>query len=279
MMACEMEFGVVKWRIMMSDVKENSNLNAMQLERQLEILQIIKSKGIVKVTELSRHYGVSLNTIRRDLHRLEEQGLLQVSRGGAMGAPNPPMSAPLGQRGDQWTEEKNRIGRKACEFVGGGQAVILDAGTTTERMIPGLRGIQGLTVITNGLNIARGLSGLPGITTVLCGGILNEVTGSLAGFHAEEFMKQFHVATAFLSAGGVTVDGAANTNAFEVRIKHSMLEAAERAILLVAHDKIGRKAFAPFARLEEIDVVITDDDAPPGEVERLRAAGAEVILC
>jgi DeoR/GlpR family transcriptional regulator of sugar metabolism len=253
--------------------------NTMQLERQLEILQIIHSKGHVKVSELSRHYRVSLNTIRRDLRRLAEQGMLKVRRGGALGAPNLPMGAPLVQRADLRTKEKIRIGRKACELVRAGQAVILDAGTTTEQMIPGLRGIQGLTVITNGLNIAHGLSGLPNITTVLCGGILNEVTGSLAGFHAEEFMKQFHVTTAFLSAGGITVDGAANTNMFEVRIKRSILEAAERVVLLAAHDKIGRKAFAPFARLDEIDVVLTDTEAPSEEVERLRAAGVEVILC
>jgi DeoR/GlpR family transcriptional regulator of sugar metabolism len=189
------------------------------------------------------------------------------------------MGAPLGQRQDQFMEEKTRIGRRACGFVGMGQAIILDAGTTTERMIPGLREISGLTIITNGLNIARGLSGCGGVTTVLCGGILNDVTGSLAGFHAEEFMKQFHVATAFLSVGGVTAEGAANTNAFEVRIKHSMLETAERVILLATHEKIGRQAFAPFALLDEIDIVITDAEADPEEVERLRAAGAEVILC
>jgi DeoR/GlpR family transcriptional regulator of sugar metabolism len=258
---------------------EGSAQTTLQLERQLEILQTIKAKGIVKISDLSRRYGVSLNTIRRDLRRLEGQGLLQVSRGGAVGTPNAPMGATLGQRADQWTEEKIRIGRKACGYVSAGQAIILDAGTTTERMIPGLREIGGLTVITNGLNIARGLSGLPGITTVLCGGVLNDVTGSLAGFHAEEFMKQFHVATLFLAAGGVTTDGAANTNAFEVRIKRGMIEAAERVILLVTHDKVGRRSFAPFARLDEIDVVLTDTDAPSGEVERLRAAGAEVVLC
>ena len=261
------------------DIPKNTKDNTLQMERQIEILQIIKTKGFVKVSELSRRYGVSLNTIRRDFRRLEDQGLLQVSRGGAVGTPNAPMGAPLGQRADQWAEEKRRIGQRACTLVGVGQAIILDGGTTTERMIPGLRDIGGLTVITNALNIARGLSGVPGVTTVLCGGILNDVTGTLAGFHAEEFMKQFHVATAFLSAGGITTEGAANTNAFEVRIKHSMLEAAERVVLLATGDKIGRKAFAAFASLGEIDMVITDTGAPAAEVERLRAAGVEVVLC
>jgi DeoR family fructose operon transcriptional repressor len=250
-----------------------------QLERQVEILKLIQTRGLVSNADLNRRFGASANTIRRDLRRLQDQGLLKVSRGGALRVSGAPMGLPLGQREDELIEEKVRIGRKACGLVNGGQAIILDAGTTTERMITGLRELSGLTVITNGLNIARGLSGVPGVTTVLCGGILNDVTGSLAGFHAEEFMRQFHVATAFLSAGGVTVEGVANTNAFEVRVKHSMLEAAERVVLLVTHDKIGRKSFAPFARLDEIDVVLTDTGAPPDEVERLRAAGVEVVLC
>jgi DeoR family transcriptional regulator, aga operon transcriptional repressor len=251
----------------------------MQMERQLEILQIIQSKGIVKVTDLCRQYTMSPNTIRRDLRHLEEQGRLTICRGGAVGTPNAPMGVPLGQRQDQYLEEKARIGRQACTFVSPGQAIILDAGTTTERMIPGLRELSGLTVITNGLNIAHGLSGVSGITTLLCGGVFNDVTGSLAGFHAEEFMKQFHAATAFVSAGGVTVDGVSNTNAFEVRIKHSMIEAAERVILLVSHDKIGRQSFAPYARLNEIDVIVTDAAADKDELERLRAAGVEVVVC
>ena len=252
---------------------------ATQLERQVEILRLVQATGLVSTAELSRHFGASLNTIRRDLRRLEEQGLLKVGRGGALLPSGAPMGEPLGQREDELVEEKTRIGRKACELVCAGQAVILDAGTTTARMLPLLRGLSGITVITNGLNIARGLSGASGVTTVLCGGILNDVTGSLAGFHAEEFMRQFHVATAFLSAGGVTADGVANTNVFEVRVKRSMLEAADRAVLLVTHDKIGRKSFAPFARLDEVDVILTDTGAPPDEVERLRAAGAEVVLC
>lgn len=258
---------------------ESTMSDKMQMERQLEILNIIQNKGIVRVAELCLHYGLSPNTIRRDLRRLEDQGRLTTCRGGAVGTLNAPMGMPLGQREDQYQEEKIRIGREACTFVSAGQAIILDAGTTTERMIPGLREIGVLTVITNGLNIAHGLSGVNGITTLLCGGVLNDVTGSLAGFHAEEFMKQFHVATAFISAGGLTADGVSNTNAFEVRIKQSMLESAERVILLVSHDKIGRHALAPFARLDEIDIVITDSAADSEEVGRLRAAGVEVIAC
>jgi DeoR/GlpR family transcriptional regulator of sugar metabolism len=252
---------------------------ASQLERQVEILRLVQSKGLVSNTDLGRHFGASQNTIRRDLRQLEDQGLVKVTRGGALHVSGAPMGMTLGQREDQWTEEKLRIGRKACEYVNAGQAVILDAGTTTERMIQGLRELAGLTVITNGLNIARGLSGQGGVTTLLCGGILNDVTGSLAGFHAEEFVRQFHVATTFLSAGGVTVDGVANTNVFEVRVKRSMLEAAERVVLLVTHDKLGRQSFAPFARLDEIDVILTDTGAPDEEVQKLRAAGAVVVPC
>jgi DeoR/GlpR family transcriptional regulator of sugar metabolism len=251
----------------------------MQLERQMAILKALQTNGTVSVTDLSRTHAVALNTIRRDLRSLEQQGLLAVTRGGAVGAAEAQMGLTLGQREDQLAEEKQRIGRKACEFIGSGQAIILDAGTTTERIVPGLREFRNLTVITNGLNIARCLSGIPGITIVLCGGILNEVTGSLAGFHAEEFIRQFHVDTAFISAGGVSVDGISNTNAFEVRMKRSMIAAADKVVLVATREKIGRVSLAPFAGLEEIDLVITDTGASGEELVRLRECGLEVLTC
>lgn len=108
-----------------------------QLERQVEILKLIQTQGLVSNADLNRRFGASANTIRRDLRRLQDQGLLKVSRGGALRVSGAPMGMPLGQREDELIEEKVRIGRKACELVRSGQAIILDAGTTTERMIPG----------------------------------------------------------------------------------------------------------------------------------------------
>lgn len=251
----------------------------MRMERQMEILGLLRNTNMVQIKDLSHRLRVSQNTIRRDLKRLEEEGLVTMTHGGAVGVRNAPMGMPLGVREDQYAEEKLRIGKKAAEFIQDGDAVILDAGTTTERVVPGLKDRRNLTVITNGLNIALGLLGIPGVTPILVGGIINDTTFCTAGFHAEEFLRQFHVNTAFISAGGVTVEGVMNTNAFEVRIKQSMIQAADKVVLVVTGEKIGKTSLAPFAGLEEIDVVVTDGKAPPEEVERLRRRGVEVVLC
>jgi len=251
----------------------------MRMERQIEILSFLRNTHVVQIKELSDRLGVSRNTIRRDLKRLEEEGFVTVTHGGAVGVRNAPMGMPLGDREDQYAEEKLRIGKKAAEFVRDGDAIILDAGTTTDRIVQALKDRKDLTVITNGLNIALDLLGIPGITAILVGGVINETTRCMAGFHAEEFLRPFHVSTAFISAGGVTTEGVMNTNAFEVRIKRSMIQAADKVVLVVTREKIGKTSLVPFAGLEEIDAIITDSKAPAEEVERLRRKGVEVILC
>ena len=251
----------------------------MRMERQIEILSFLRNTNVVQIKELSDRLRVSRNTIRRDLKRLEEEGLVRITHGGAVGIQNAPMGIPLGIREDQYAEEKVRIGKKAAELIQDGDAIILDAGTTTERIVSFLKDKKNLTVITNGLNIALCLLGIPGVTALLVGGVMNEITRCTAGFYAEEFLRQFHVSTAFISAGGVTVDGVMNTNAFEVRIKRSMIQAADRVVLVVTRDKIGKTSLAPFAKLEEFDVILTDSKAPEEELEKLRGKGVEIVLC
>jgi len=249
----------------------------MQVERQLQILALLAEEGVAQIAQLSRRFGVSRNTIRRDLKQLEDEGLVMLAHGGAVSRQYPPMGVPIQMRQDQFGKEKQRIGERAAVLVHDGDAIIIDSGTTTERMIPSLKGKTGITVITNGINIA--LVGTPGINTVLSGGILNETTISTAGFHAESFIAQFHVRTAFIGAGGVTLDGVSNTNAFEVQIKRAMIECADVVVFLATHDKIGNVSIAPLAPLSAIDLIITDDKADSREVEAYRERGVEVILC
>lgn len=118
-----------------------------------------------------------------------------------------------------------------------------------------------------------------GITVVMTGGILNEITGCLAGFHAEQFVSQFHVNKIFISAGGVSLTSVTNTNAFEVQIKRSMMEVAEESFLVVTHHKLGKISLAPFAAPEDFKAILTDSGVDPVVVDSFRSRGFEVILC
>jgi DeoR family fructose operon transcriptional repressor len=251
----------------------------LQLERHLKIMGLLSHREVVRISELSEIFGVSQNTIRRDLRVLSEKGLLSITHGGAVAKRPVLMGTPIDQREIRDIQEKQAIGLKAAELVQPGEAVILDAGTTTEQIAKSLNDKLDVTVITNGLNIAMALSKAPGVTVVMTGGILNEVTGCLAGFHAEQFISQFHVNKAFISAGGATLSSVTNTNAFEVQIKRSMMSVAEHSYLVIDHHKLGKTSLAPFATVDEFRAIFTGSGGNPEIIEELRARGTEIILC
>ncbi len=251
----------------------------MKMKREIEIMSYLKTHGVVHIQELSRFLKVSKNTVRRDLKSLEDQGLLEMKRGGAALPNEMNLGISLSEREIQNIDEKRRIGECANRLIPDKASVILDAGTTTEQIALAIKNRKGLTVITNALNILIHLADEKEITSVSIGGVINPVTRCFTGFHAEQFLSQFHVAVAFVSAGGVTEQGVTNTNALEVPIKRKMLEIADKVILVVTHDKFGKKSLSQFASLDQIDVIITDAQADPKMVQRFESMGIEVMLC
>jgi DeoR family fructose operon transcriptional repressor len=248
-------------------------------ERHIRIVSILEEKGVITIEALSDAFDVSRNTVRRDLRRLEEQGLLRLTHGGAVATNQVPMGPPVHERADLYVDERRRIGATAAKMVRDGDSILLDAGTTTEQIARHLKPESGITVITNALNVAAALAQSKGITAVIIGGILNNVTGCTAGFHAEQFLYQFHVNKAFISAGAVTEETAYNTNAFEIQMKQEMMDAADEAVLVVSSNKVGAASLAAISRVSEFSALITDDQADAGTLSKIHDLGVEVILC
>ncbi len=251
----------------------------MKAQREIDIMNWLHKRGSAHISELSDFLNVSKNTVRRDLKRLQEQGAVRLTHGGAVLNRESPMGPPLSDREVQFIEEKRRIGEKANTLIPDGASVLLDAGTTTEQIAVALHDRSGLTVITNGLNIIVHLADASELVAVSTGGTINTITRCFVGFHAEQFLSQFHVDLAFVSAGGVTESGVTNTNTAEVQIKKMMIEISDRTYLVVTHNKIGRTALAPFADLGSIDAIITDDKADSAVLDVLRGGGPEIIVC
>lgn len=251
----------------------------MQIKREIDIMRLLRLNGAVRIAELSSLLEVSQNTVRRDLKRLSDQGALRLTHGGAVLNENIPMGMPLGEREVHFIEEKRRIGLKAIELIPDDSAVLLDAGTTTEQIAQAIRDRNGLTVITNALNIILRLADANGIASVSTGGVLNPITKCFSGFHAEQFLSQFHADVAFISAGGVTERGLTNTNAVEVQIKRTMIEISDLVVVAVTHDKIGRVSLSPFAELDSVDIILTDGRADPRIIESIQERGPRVVLC
>jgi DeoR family transcriptional regulator, fructose operon transcriptional repressor len=254
-------------------------------ERELKIINKLRAEKIVHLTDLSSAIGVSENTIRRDLQRLQSLGILKRTHGGAV----------LVEEGKEthssedvdWLErlkqsplEKERIGKQAAGLVHDGEAIILDAGTTTMQVARHLQDKRGLTVVTNAVNIGLELAHIDSITVVLTGGILRELSKSLVGPLTEEFLVgNIHVDTLFLSARGVSIEaGVTNANTVEVPIKRAMIKAARQVILVVTHEKLGKQSFTQITPLETISAIVTDSGADPSLVAAIEAKGVRVII-
>ena len=248
-------------------------------ERQRAIVASLQAQQVVTVADLCQRFAVSANTIRRDLRALEQSRVVTVVHGGALSNESKDTEIPFPKRQASAVNEKMRIGARAAQLVEDGEAIILDAGTTTHEIAKALRCRQDLTVITNAINIAQELADCPGVVIILSGGVVRAKSNCLVGQTAERTLSEWHVARAFISAGGVEVEsGLTNPNPFEATVKQAMIRAARQVVLVAAGDKFGRRSLAPFAPLSAVHTIVTDDSLPDDIAASIRSLGIELII-
>ncbi len=248
--------------------------------RHQAIVEILQQDGNVHVAEVAEKLGVSAVTVRADLDYLESQQVLRRTRGGAVPIRPRRFEMPLELTIQTNADAKKRIGRNGAEMVHSGDTVIIDVGSTTTELAKALApDLTDVVVVTNALNIALALENHPGITVVVSGGTLRPLQHSLVAPFASLLLREVNADIAFIGCNGVDPEkGFTNTNLDEAEVKHSMIAAARRVIFLLDHSKLMNVATARVAPLDRADVMITDDDASPDAVRRLRKAGLEVVI-
>lgn len=247
-------------------------------ERRKDILAVLEQEGQLSVLDLSARFEVSEVTIRQDLQALSQQGLLLRTRGRAVATSAMPEFS-FDVRQQQYAAQKVRIGQAAARLVNAGDTIILDASTTAQALIPYLKNLSELTVITNGLKAAISLLDAPQIQVILPGGNLRRESISLIGRMQDDLLAGVNVQLGFFGARGVTVEeGLTDVNLTEVTMKAVMAARCRRVVGLVDSRKWGNVAAATFATLDQIDTIITDSEAPAELVLAFRQRGIEVIL-
>ncbi|MFZ0531178.1 MAG: DeoR/GlpR family DNA-binding transcription regulator [Propionicimonas sp.] len=247
-------------------------------ERHRRILEQARSRSRVEVTALADELDVTSETIRRDLTMLERQGLVRRVHGGAVHIERLGYEPSVSARREHQVAEKTRIGRAARELLPDGGSILVDSGTTTMELVRHLPSDLALTVVTNSLPAAGLLTEFPRVELLLLGGHLREVTGASVGPWTTSALADLHVDVAFMGANGVTPElGLTTPDQAEAEVKRAMVIAASRVVCLVDHTKVGLTQLCRFARLDEVDVIITDKGLEPGFAEELANAGPEVI--
>ena len=248
------------------------------LERHLNILSLLESQGSARVAELAQQFGVTEETIRRDLDKLEAEGRLRRSHGGAILLKDTGGESPYWWREVAHEKEKEAIAHEAVRRVGSGERILLDASTTAWHMARRLTD-QHLVVVTHSIRVAVELAKLSQVEVLFIGGHLVRSSLSLVGPVAERMLGQYHVDRLFLSCRGVDLDhGLSDVTEAQASFKRSMLDRADRRYLLVDHSKFGVKSLARVCRLDRIDEVITDANASPETLEALENLEIETTV-
>lgn len=255
-------------------------LRAMKLvERHGKIVEYLKRGGEVTVVELSREFGVSDMTVRRDLEKLEKTGILYRTYGGARLASNIGFEVPYALRRTEHQEEKRLIGRAAAGLIEQNDVIFLDVGSTCGQIASHIGASKRLTVLTNWIPNVLTLLKKKDITVVLIGGILRHDEMSLTDSFAEEMLKQFYIDKAFLGVSAICANrGITDYDYGEVRIKREVIAQAREVIVVVDHSKFGKTALLKIAPITQVHHVITGVEAPPEELAALRAMGIRVTV-
>jgi DeoR/GlpR family transcriptional regulator of sugar metabolism len=249
-------------------------------ERRANLLQALNDNGYIQVAELAEELKISSATIRRDLFRLEKEGLCIRKRGGAVRATSEVVfELPYKIKQFQYVEEKKRIGLAAASYVDEGDTILLDAGSTTYAVAQALAHLKHLTVVTNDLQIAVCLAANPNFQLVCTGGAARPYVFSLQGWQTETFIKNLQVNMTFLGADAIDNDGyITNTNLDEVGIKQAMIEAAQRVILVTDSSKFKKIGFYRVCDLAQVNLVLTDRGISPESLELLDTKDIEYQL-
>jgi len=241
--------------------------------RRTGILRLLRD-GMLDAEDLSTALEVSVSTIRRDLTRMAEEGLLLRTYGGAapLGGSAPERS--LVQRAGEQLAEKAAIARKALSVIEPGDALILDAGTTTGALARLLPERAPLRVITNGLTVIQVLAGADGIDLVALGGTLRPLSGSFVGPHAEATMRRISAQRVFLGADGIVAGrGICEATDAQASLKTLMAAQAEEVYVLAAADKLGRAVSHAWTALDRPWTLITDAAATEEQLAPFRTEG------
>lgn len=249
-------------------------------QRHQLIIKKLNSHKSIRASELIEEFGVSFETIRRDLEYLEGEGYLRRVHGGAiLKEPDYRREIPLPIRDSIYLEEKMQLSQIATRYVTEGMSIALDVSTTNTHIAKALKTkFNRLTIITNSLPIMNELIDMPGYTLIMIGGIIRQEEQSIIGDLAEEFASRFHADIFFMSMSGVTLeDGITDTAIGEVQVKKIMHANAKCTIALTDSSKIDQVSLIKVCSCTEVERFVTDSNVDRQIVEKYKQNGIEIV--
>lgn len=250
----------------------------LALERRLKILGRVAEEQSVEVTALAAEFGVSVMTIRRDMHRLERDGFLRRTYGGATAHQVRSVEVGFNARVLQHSSEKRLIGSTTAKMIDSVKVLFLGFGTTTEQVARFLPARRDLTVITPSLTIAS-LLGTRSIDTIMVGGHVRQDELNCVGPLAIDGVRRYNTDLAVIGAAGVHCRrGVSELDDNEAEVIREALDHTERVMVIVDGSKFGATALSTVAGISRVHTIVTDGSAPKDDLKEIRAAGVAVVV-
>ncbi|MFN3986179.1 MAG: DeoR/GlpR family DNA-binding transcription regulator [Rhodocyclaceae bacterium] len=247
--------------------------------RQTGIIEALKAEGPQSLEVLSERFEVSVQTLRRDVSRLADAGLLSRFHGGVRLPISTTENLAYLQREQLNAPAKLRIARAVASRIPNGSSLIMNIGTTIEAVARNLVQHQGLRVITNNLNVAAILAGNRDCEVIVAGGQLRHADRAIVGEAAVDFIRQFKVDIGLMGISGIERDGTLRDYDYrEVKVAQAILRQSREVWVVADVSKFDRPAMVEVARLDQINKLFVDAPLPPPFAGLVEDSGVDCVL-
>lgn len=251
----------------------------LAIERRNAILARLSVEGKVVVSDLSREFMVTEETIRRDLEKLDQDGLAKKTYGGAVKVENFNIDLPFHVRKQSNIDKKQKVATIIADMIHDGDYIMLDASSTALMVVKSILHKKKITIITNSIEVLIELCNKPDWTVISTGGTLKEGGLSLVGHQAEKMVSGFHVDLAVCSCKGIDMDmGLTDSNERDSEMKKAFFAAATKKVLAVDSTKFDKASFVKVCGAGDVDVIVTDSEPSDKWKERLAEQNTALIF-
>ena len=248
------------------------------IERRNAILAALSAEGKVVVSELSQNFGVTEETIRRDIDKLEKEGLATKTYGGAVSNVSPSTDLPYNIRKRVNVEQKQLVAEKVASMISDGDRIMLDASSTAIYVTRKIKSKKDITVITNSVEILLELADKTGWHVLSTGGSLKEGALSMVGTSAEKMVRGYHVDFAICSAKGIDEKmGITDSKEKDSEMKQAIFASADKKVLALDSTKFDKISFVKVCDIKDVDIIVTDKSPSEAWKNRLAENGVELI--
>ena len=246
--------------------------------RRNQIVERLNLKGIVRVAELSELFDISEVTVRNDLAELEKEGVLERVHGGAIPSFRSYYNMNFYERKDSRLEEKKRIAAAVSQMIHDGDTVMMNSGTTTHFVACELKNHKNLSILTNSISIAMEIGGLQEIDVILFGGCIDVKYSFLYGDDTLNQLRKYRAEKLILSIDGIDSSCISTRHFLETELNKTMISHVNNVIVVADYSKIGRREFSYISDISSVRSLVTNKQAHPDEIDKLRAKGIDVLL-